>query len=333
MKRRITVVLLVLALLAASTACGHSGKASKPLTPVDHSNFAEDEGVLLEMDFPDYTGKEEWTYSILSNDTEKAVPYGLAQLEVCKDGVWYCVPEKEGIGHTDELPVIPSGSRGAIQVVFTNYEYDFPLGQYRVVVPYSFDDYDASKGWDHIAMAEFSIVKKAKRTEYQPFVGQIYEPDKAVKGGVIAFSGDKIYGEDILETFFYKALSGVPCEMRIVYPELDLCEHYVYTKGCYTIQSYERRAVTTRCYSYLYMDPVTEDLTFSNYVDPDQAAAEGFVVSEPEEIFALNSVSEEIREDVQRVHDHAMDSGTMMRVFLFGPDRSVMLVKVDDTYM
>ena len=332
MKRQITALMALLIMLVLFSACG-SEKNKQTLQEADHSGLTEDAQVTLEMDFPDYTGKEEWTYCIFSNDAEQDLCYGLPEMEVLIGGTWYTIPEKEGTAHTMELPYLSAGYRGAVHVPFSDYARDFSLGQYRIVVPYTFGAYTTDKGWDHMATAEFSIVKKAKRTDYQPFVGQIYEPDKAVKGGVIAISGDKIYGEEILETFFYKALSGVPCEMRIVYPELDLCEHYVYKQGCYTIQSYEHRAVTTRCYSYVYIDPVTEDLTFTNYVDPDQAVRDGFSVSEPEDVFALDVVSEETQAYVQKVHQKDLTYGPVLRVCLFGPERDVLLVRMDDAYM
>ena len=331
MKHRFTITFVLLALMLACMACGKGEK--KPLTAADHAGLAEDEQIFLEMDYPDYTGSEEWIYAILSNDADQEISFGIPELEVLKDSTWYTIPEKDGVSHTAELPFLMAGDRGSVAVLLTNFAYDFPLGQYRIALPYTFGDYTADKGWDHLATAEFSVVKKAKRTDFRPFVEQIYEPDKALKGGVAAFSNGQFQGQDIIETFFYKALSGVPCEMRIVYPELDLCEHYIYNKGCYTIQSYENQAVTTHCYSYLYMDPVTGDLTFSNYADPVQAEADGFIVSEPEDIYALGEVSEETREDVERVFlENRMDSA-VMRVYLFEPERNIVLVKTDDGYM
>ena len=331
MKHRITILALLLILTVVCTACGGKGK-TKPLTAADHAGAAEDDRITLEMDYPDYTGSEERVYAILTNDADQEISYGITTLEELKDGTWYTIQEKDGIAHTMELPFIMAGDRGSISVMFSGFAYDFPLGQYRIVLPYTFGDYTVDQGWSHLATAEFSIVKKARRTDFRPFVEQIYEPDKALKGGVAAYSGGKMYGDDILGTFFYKALSGVPCEMRIVYPELDLCEHYIYSQGCYTIQSYENQAVTTHCYSFLYMDPVTGDLTFSNYADPDQAAANGFIVSEPEDVFALGEVSEETQQDVQRVYQKNQLDSAVMRVYLFEPERSIVLIRMDEKY-
>ena len=113
MKNRITILALLLALVMVFTACGGKGK-TKPLTAADHAGAAEDDRIILEMDYPDYTGSEDRTYAILSNDADQEISFGIPEVEVLKDGTWYTIQEKDGIAHTMELPFICTSVTGTV---------------------------------------------------------------------------------------------------------------------------------------------------------------------------------------------------------------------------
>ena len=321
-------VLLLICLLLL-TACSRSEKVDTgSLEKADHSTQTEVEGVSLVTDYPDYSQETPEIYFILTNNSsDTLVQEWPVVLEYQYQNEWYKVPLKEGLDIAGEEIDTPSGGRRSERAGLDPevFDFSFPTGRYRLALPYLYGEteFPGTVEPDHIAFAEFDLVKKADRVEYQQFVEQLYDIEGGLDNGLV-FIRDQIEGQEVIDRFIDRSLCGVPAEMRIVDPEQDIIQHYYYKDGCYTVQEYVDRAVTTRCYSFLYFDPEVEEVFLSNYVDPAEAAGQGYRLSEPEEILQIGPTTENNISWIKKETDHQKeDSSCLMRVYLFGKDAYV----------
>ncbi len=309
------------------TACGSQTVDLSRLTPVPQDPYLLDDQVTLETEYADYLASER-VYAVLDNASEHTAAYSIPHFEYCQDGTWYEIPWKQDTAFTMVQPMLPSGRRTAVGAHPESMDFPFPAGQYRLCIPYRWEDTEPSQGYDHAAYAEFTIAKKVKRTDYAHFVEQTLVPEEAYANGCAVFSGSRVLGQEIIDAFIDKALCGIPCEMRIISPEEDLVQHFKYDGVCYTVQDYVHRAVETHCYSWLYYDPELEELFFSNYADLNEASAMGYTEEEPEDYFQLGLISDEIVEQVQKAMEdrHAFQS-TLLTVYLFDSTHSVSVIQ------
>ncbi len=300
------------------------------LSPADHGSLAEDGRVTLCMDHETYSLGDDQIYWILENQSDHTVYLGRPQAEVEQEGQWYSLPLKQDLAFTTEQPFLPADWHRSGRVDLSIYDIDPAVGHYRVVLPYWMEDGQASEP-DHYASCEFEIVKQAKRVEYVQFVEQLYDIEPNLSNG-IAILGETVRGQEVIDHFLERVLYDVPAEMRLIYPEEDIQQHFYYKNGCCIMQEYKNRAVSTYSYSFLYYDEEIEEVFFSNYTDLNQARAEGFKASEPEEYLQIGPSCEENVEWIRKFMKKNEEDPVLMKHYLYGDGCSIQIGRGEDGF-
>ncbi len=331
MKHSLRVLATLLIVLVFSTGCGAgAGVDLSKLEKAEHSGQTEEAQVSLVMDYPEYAAGDTEIYWILENATDKTLYWGIPQFEYRSDDTWYTVPIKAGTAFTMSQPFLPAGRRTSGKADTEIRDFSFPTGHYRLVVPFWYDESKTAESADHIAVAEFDIVKKAKRVEYVQFVEQLYDQEAGLDTGLV-YIRDTIEGQEVIDRFLDRSLCGVPAEMRLIDPAEDIIQHFYYQNGCWTVQEYKDRAVTTHCYSFLYVDPDIEEVYLSNFLDIQEAEDQGFLVSDPEDVFQLGPAAEAVTEEIRKTTEWNRETGSViMKAFLYGDVASIGLYRMED---
>lgn len=217
MKRILTSVLCALLL----AGCGSSGDVAVTQAIREPAGtFSLD----LATEWREYDPSVETVWCVLSYEGEgEPLEFGSEyRLEVLKDGTWEQVPLGENAGWEDVLYTLPAGESWAFPCVFSQFDYDFTDGTYRVV-----KEVEALPGQAETlpCEAEFTLRTGAAVSAERPYGftpledlpadADISAPDTDL-GDAVFFTDQGQENLGAAETFLEKVSLGIPCQLRTV---------------------------------------------------------------------------------------------------------------------
>ena len=330
---RLTVMTLIVILLA-TTSCGVQDTTSaastnlpsdaeiesipenldEKLIKADHSSELTDDNVIFEAEWSKYALTNSLFMGILKNNREKDIGYSHAKLEKLVNGEWYSIPYLPNAVETLELPTVGPGQQSVCGVAMTVYDYTLTKGTYRLVVNYNdLTEYENAHTGEmpYVTFAEFYVVDSEDADEpvFKDINEQALDRETAIQDGCVVLEKNAVYNAPVLDSFLNKSLLGMPCAMRVVYPEDHIVRHITYTGQGFLLIRKDAKNTTRELYSYLSVQG--EDFVLSNYAVPDNAARLGFDISGTETILPLPDGSiANLQKDMDK------RNSTIMKVYL-----------------
>lgn len=282
-KNLIIAVYLVVIVLPGMLACGgkkenpskeriakeaeepeKAEKPEKPMPPLEKAIPGEElEPELFELktEYEAYSPETTQIYCILTSHEERQIYYGCQTgMEVLLDGEWYTLPYGENaffncVLHGANI----EGEWVYEEVSLLRFDYEFPEGTYRVVFPCCLDEYEPSQGktFDRVLYAEFQIQKDAERLVFDDIRTQSLEPEQAIAEGCVVLKGGSYQGEEQVETFLWKAMIRIPCQMRLVDCDKGIVRELAYQplysglSNAFLLTIREGEKIESRSYAFL----------------------------------------------------------------------------------
>ena len=301
------------------------GTPQKTAERADHSDMLTDDRISFTAEYARYTPEDTTFIGILENHGDRTIGYSHCKLERMEDGEWTVVPWNTAYVETLELPTLPGGAEAACGTDLRLYDHTLVPGRYRLVVQYrDLAEYTGDHGrFDHIAFAEFEVMEApdSAGTVFSDLRDQsLYSAEAAAQGCVVA-EAEEVINEEVLNDFLRKALLGMSCEMRIVYPEEQMVRH-ITARGksdmgdAYILETVFHGADDKTCDKtvFSYLSTYDGQLVLSNYAYPENAERLGFDVSSNVPVLTL---SEDNLEKLRKASESRyVGNGNIMKLYL-----------------
>ena len=285
----------------------------------DHDSMKTDDLIQYTAEFAQYTLEDTSFLGILANNRDKPIGYAHAKLEKMEEGEWYVLPYLSDVMETAELPVLSAHKEAACGTDIRLYDYTLTPGKYRIAVYYSdLEEYEKSKGkFDHIAFAEFEVIdgQNPEKMVFSDLKEQSLDSAQAVSDSCAVLEAGKVSNETAVDAFMRKALLGMPCELRIVYPEGNIVRHITAKGKTYSGEAFVLETVihgkNELVYDkniYSYLAAVDGQLVLTNCADPENASEIGLDLTQNVSVLPLG------KENQQKLQEAAEQrySGSMV---------------------
>ena len=291
----------------------------------DHDAMKTDDRICFTMEYAQYSTKDTSFLGILENHRDQMIGYSHAKLERMEDGEWYTIPYLPFIVETSELPVLAAGEDAICGVNVLNYAHTVSPGRYRIVVYFKdLKEYTSGGGkFDHIAYAEFEVVEgpNPEKTVYTDLKKQSLDSTQAMADGCVVVEDGKVSNEAAVDMFVRKALLGIPCEMRIVYPKEQMVRHITargrsYYGDVFILETvfHEMDDVIYDKKVYSYIAAYDGQLVLTDFAYPENASRLGFDLSQDVPVLPLEE------ENLQKLQNAAENrytgNGNIMKLYL-----------------
>ncbi len=270
----------------------------------DHDSMNMDDLIRYTAEYAQYTLEDTSFLGILENKRDKPIGYSHAKLEKKEEGEWYIVPYLSYVAETAELPVLSAHGAAACGTDIRLYDYTLTPGKYRMAVYYSdLEEYVNRKGkFDHIAYAEFEVIdgQNPEKTVFSELKEQSLDGVQAVSDGCAVVEAGNVSNEAAVDAFINKALLGMSCELRIVYPEGNMARHITvkgegYSGAAFLLETviHGKDEVVYDKNIFSYLAAIDGQLVLTNCADPENAAGLGFDQSQNVSVLPLGEENQQ----------------------------------------
>ena len=293
----------------------------------DHDSMKSDDRISFTAEYSRYTPEDVSFMGILENHGDRTIGYSHAKLERMEDGEWYTIPVLPFILETDELPVLDGGKEAACEANALNYAYTMTPGKYRIVVFYSdLEEFPVSRdngGFDHAAFAEFEVCEEPdpERPVFAELKEQSMDSAQALMDGCVVVEGGVVRNEDAADVFVRKALLGMPCELRIVYPEEGMTRHIAVCNKYWLGPAFVLETVVHDADDMFYEKRICSyiagydgKLVLTNFADPESASNLGFDLSQDIPVLPLGE--ETLQKLKEAAGNRYFENVTITKLFL-----------------